>query len=67
MSIFSDDFGVSGKRLLEMLAEGKSKDELIGELDGLRRLTEQKTALTSGWPSPVMAYAILAPSRAAQN
>lgn len=41
-SIFSDAFGVSGKRLLEMLAEGKSQDELISELNDLRRLTEEK-------------------------
>jgi transposase len=41
MPVFSDAFGVSGKRFLEMLTEGKGQDELIMELDGLQ-LSEEK-------------------------
>ena len=41
LSVFSDNFGASGKRFLEMLAEGRGQDELIKELDG-RRLTGKK-------------------------
>jgi transposase len=42
LSVFSDAFGVSGKRFLKMLAEGKSEDELIAELDGLKKLTAER-------------------------
>ena len=43
LSIFSDTFGVSGRRFLEMLSEGKDQGELVKELDGLK-LTEEKRA-----------------------
>ena len=46
MSVFSDAFGVSGKRFLKMLVEGKSEDELIAELDGLRITQERKSRIT---------------------
>src|SRR6266705_3869587 len=34
LSVFTDNFGVSGKRFLKMLAEGRDHDDLMEELDG---------------------------------
>ncbi len=43
LSVFSDTFGISGRKFLSMLAEGRGQDELIEELDALK-LTEEKRA-----------------------
>jgi transposase len=45
LSVFSDAFGASGRRFLVMLAEGKSQDELVKELDGLRLSEEKRSAI----------------------
>jgi len=47
LSVFSDAFGVSGRMFLEMLAESRSEEELIKELDGLK-LTEEKRRKING-------------------
>ncbi len=46
MSVFSDAFGVSGKRFLKMLSEGKNEGDLIAELDGLKITNERRSRIT---------------------
>jgi transposase len=46
MSVFSDAFGVSGKRFLKMLSEGKTEGELVTELDGLKITAERRSKIT---------------------
>jgi transposase len=45
LSVFSDAFGVSGRKFLEMLAEGRGQDELIKELDGLKLAEEKRSTI----------------------
>ncbi len=46
LSVFTDNFGVSGKRFLKMLAEGRDQDELMEELGCLKLTKEKKGQIT---------------------
>ncbi len=46
LAVFSDAFGVSGRRFLDMLAEGRGEDELVKELDGLKLSEEKRSRIT---------------------